>query len=425
MRLFALLSALLLLPGSIVHAEDNIGGHVTRVGSPADFDVDGVRILLTPATILQSRSGETYTELHQVAPVLGQFANVSGRIDRKALTIASTRIVFFTPQPAVVSGSAIIDRDPVPVSSRQFLVRADGRNLQISADILDHPVKLSPAAAPAATLADLHTNVWIDYKGQRRADGIVVVDQASFVPNSVLNSEGKLLRKSDYDPGAVPDDSHQSGASKFFTGTRLKLIPPFHDAALQARVDRIAETLIPAFQKALPGNDPTRIHYRFQLVDEPKWHDAITLPSGVILVPRQIAERLTNDSQLAAVLADNIATALEKQTWRQQPAARSLVAGDVAGQVAGFFIPGVGLATSLAAYKTAKVMMSHAEQQSGRVALALMHDAGYDLAQAPEAWWILASKAGTDPHLKPPPARAVNLYQELGTTWQPQAAPLP
>ena len=393
MRSFAALSALLLLalPAARATDEPTIAGFVTRVASPADFDVDGVHVLLTPATTLQSRSGDKLTPLSSIAPFLGQFATVSGKVDRKALTIASTGVVLFAPQPFTVSGSAIIDLVPPP-SPPILRVRADGRNLQISEDILDHPVKLSPGATAPATAADLHTNVWIDYHGQRRADGIVEIDQASFVPNQVMNSEGKLLKKSDYDPASVPDDSSQSGASKFFKGTDLKLIPPFHDDAGQARIDRIGRTLIPAFQNALRDDDPTRIHFRFQLVDEPKWHDAITMPSGVILVPRQIVERLANDSQLAAVLADNIATALEKQTWRQQPAARSLAVGNAAGQAAGIFIPGLGLATSLATYKVGKIMLSHAEQQSGRVALTLMHDAGYDLAQAPEAWWILATR---------------------------------
>jgi hypothetical protein len=82
---------------------------------------------------------------------------------------------------------------------------------------------------------------------------------------------------------------------------------------MQPRVDRIGNSLIPDFQRSLPDTDPRKIHFRFQLVDGKKWKDALSLASGVILVPRQIVERLPEDPQLAAVLADNIAEVIEKQ----------------------------------------------------------------------------------------------------------------
>ena len=49
-----------------------------------------------------------------------------------------------------------------------------------------------------------------------------------------------------------------------------------------------------------------------------------------------------------------------------------------------------------------------------------MKDAGYDLAEAPKAWWILSTK---DP--KPLvdlklPERVQYLYEQLGTTWRSQ-----
>jgi len=191
---------------------------------------------------------------------------------------------------------------------------------------------------------------------------------------------------------------------------------------MQARIDRVGRSLIPVFQRDLPASDPTRIDFRFQLVDRPKWHDAITLANGIILVPYQIVQRLPDDSELASILSDNIATALEKQTFRQQPTNTKLSIAEVGGSVAGILIPGAGVATSLAAYGAGKHMLTRAEQQSGRVALSLMHDAGYDLAKAPEAWWILATKQGEDPHRSSPPPRAVNQYEELALTWR-SAAP--
>jgi hypothetical protein len=62
-------------------------------------------------------------------------------------------------------------------------------------------------------------------------------------------------------------------------------------------------------------------------------------------------------------------------------------------------------------------------QQSGRVGLCFLHDAGYDIAQAPLAWWLLAPRkpASIDRIMMPP--RAATLYIALGTTWHPAAEP--
>jgi hypothetical protein len=59
--------------------------------------------------------------------------------------------------------------------------------------------------------------------------------------------------------------------------------------------------------------------------------------------------------------------------------------------VGGFFVPGLGLAseaTGIAAHNIQTNLLN----QSGRVSLGYLHDAGYDIRQARLAWWTLASK---------------------------------
>jgi hypothetical protein len=79
------------------------------------------------------------------------------------------------------------------------------------------------------------------------------------------------------------------------------------------------------------------------------------------------------------------------------------------------FLAGTLIGNATANQATA--ILSPAEEQGAREGLALMHDAGYDLAQAPEAWWILATKEGKQPHTTQMPTRARYLYQVLATTW--------
>jgi len=156
------------------------------------------------------------------------------------------------------------------------------------------------------------------------SSGVLLADDVGFYESYVSDKEGKLITSTDYDPSAVPDDTKQSLLSKLLIGVDPKKIPPYHDAALQSRVDGIGGRLIPAYQRTLADTDPRKIHFQFQLIDDKKWKDALALPSSVILIPRQIVERLWDDSQLAAILADNIATILEKQAYRLLPASTTL-----------------------------------------------------------------------------------------------------
>jgi hypothetical protein len=59
------------------------------------------------------------------------------------------------------------------------------------------------------------------------------------------------------------------------------------------------------------------------------------------------------------------------------------------------------------------------------VALGLMHDAGFDIYQAPVAWWLLSRKKAAPFQDMPMPRRAAYLYQILGQNWSNQAAAKP
>jgi len=232
--------------------------------------------------------------------------------------------------------------------------------------------------------------------------------------NDRVVREEQARDKADYDPDAVAPDAKQSAAGKAFLGIDPGKIPPYHDDAMQARITRIGNSLVPQYQKDLPDTDPAKLRFRFQLVDEPKWRDVMIWPSGVILVPRQVVERMENDSQLAAVLADGVAGLLEDQYYRLRSLARK--AG--AAQIASGAIPFAGFVGMLAASNAYAAVVQLAHEQSARVSLGLMSDAGYTLAEAPKAWWILSTKE-TKPMVDVQlPERVQSLYEALGTTWR-------
>jgi hypothetical protein len=194
---------------------------------------------------------------------------------------------------------------------------------------------------------------------------------------------------------------------------------------MQDRLNAIGQKLIPAYQLRLAANDPSRINFRFQLTDGKRWHYVLTLPSGITLVPHQVIERMQNDSQLAEILADAIACALEKQSYRMRIADAAITAGNVASW-AGVVVPVIALPAALAGTGSGTgqlVVIRKEEHQSGRVSLGLLKDAGYDIDQAPLAWWLLASKKPRPVTKIAMPDRAIYLYRALGEVWNNQPTP--
>jgi hypothetical protein len=64
------------------------------------------------------------------------------------------------------------------------------------------------------------------------------------------------------------------------------------------------------------------------------------------------------------------------------------------------------------------------DDQNARVALWLMHRAGYDIYQAPLAFWLIASKKPEPIANIPIPLQTEDFYKELGLLWRnsPQTA---
>jgi len=91
---------------------------------------------------------------------------------------------------------------------------------------------------------------------------------------------------------------------------------------MQARVEEIGNSLVPDYQARIARQRSRQIHFR-QVVDNKHFCgllacEAYAMPGGIIQVPHQIVERMQNDSQLAAVLADAIACILERQVYRNE-----------------------------------------------------------------------------------------------------------
>lgn len=407
----------------------DLDGYVTRVVSASDFDVNGIRILCGERTQSQEPALSTEPSADPAAarvklgtrgcpahtPYVGEPMKVYGPKKKKEHTLDATLIDASAFKPGEISGSAVIDALPDVGGGGThpdgLLVRADGYAILIAAQIdvswggqLHGP-------------SDVKAGDWIEYKASPAKNGEYVAEKAKIFPVFLSRGESKLRAKTDFDPSAVPDDAKQSLLRASFIGVDPKRFPPFKDAVMQERVERIGERLIPDWSHKMPDSNPAKIHFRFQVVDTKWLHDAMTTPSGVILIPHQVVERMENDDELATVLADNIACALERQSYRVTPAAHAATAATVGGDVVEVFVPGAGLAIETAAIGGAVAILKRQREQSGRVSLELLKDAGFDIRQAPLAWWRLATLKQEPVTALAMPDRAAYLYRTIGENW--------
>jgi hypothetical protein len=413
-------------------AKPHLSGYITRIASPQDFDVNGQHIQLSAATTISIQqppsspdAQKTYAPLplSDLHPYFGEPAEIYGDEDTQQHSIHADRLLLGIRTPNHVSGSGIIDAvlslSSTASSAADRLIRADGYLILISA------ATVSTFKKPLASASDIQLNRWVRFQGTQRVDGIVVADKAQFTQNVIQPAD--LRRQTDCDPPAAPDGKSQSSDAESDCDIRLPRILPSTDSAMQARISAIGARLIPRYQLALPATETTRINFRFRLIadnkDTAKWYGALALPDGIILIPHAVVDRLENDSQIAAVLADNIASTLEKQSievrtltekGRGRFTADAVAAGALSAAVGG--VAGATLGDVFGDMEQNRLLHA-AEDQSGRVSLWLLHDAGYDIDQVPVAWWLLSPKKPQPIADTPLPRRSASLYQFLGDSW--------
>jgi hypothetical protein len=270
----------------------------------------------------------------------------------------------------------------VVVAGSQPVFQADGYKFRITAAT---EVRFGRGLQ---SLSEVGTNTWAMFAGKPDASGAIVATKAAFAKLKV--------RWSKPDPNAVqvttfPPDSKIDADNGFATGSGA--FPPENhggwcgwydvhdDPAQQEYIRRLGMKLVPQYQRDLPDNDPAKIPFRFYVVDEKEIRSDIFCGNGLVLVTAEVVNRLRSADQLAAVLADGIAGVLQLQADNL----RRFTMKDAA-EIAAFGSFGVtgGLLV------THEVNKRVEEHERGRMALALMTDAGFDPHQAPEAWLLLA-----------------------------------
>lgn len=389
-------------------------GYVSATHFPAGFDLNGEPVLVKPATSYAWLGGGDATPPAASGDVKpGVYVEVTGTRDERGFEAVTVSLNAprepRQPREKTVNlkGFGLIVR--VIAAGPEPVYEADGYRIRVPAGAA---VKFSD---PLKALADVGPNVWIKYEAKRETTGELTATAVEFSPAKTGKKKPAQLEKDASTQDAIPAHATLIDSNgSFKTGhAKVRLSDAggacgwhrlIDDPAMQARVWRVGMSVVPAFQQQLAKDDVAKIHFRFYVVDESIIRSEFGCYPGLILVPKLSVERLQNDDQLAAILADGVAFNLIVQSPRWVEENMGLLGTAVGGVVAAQFSSWSGLVTDAAVIAISYKFDRDFEEQRARIDLGLMADAGYDPWQAPEAWRLLAPRklpADTS-HLKYP-----------------------
>jgi hypothetical protein len=365
-----------------------IKGEITAVQPPDGFDVAGDHVTIAAGTQLVSfyHTVKTVAQLRSELKA-GIYVQVVGTKDHNKPGITATTVTVHDVVDRKVTGTGVIFK--VIATKPETVVRADGYTLRVE------PGTALKFVGGLTKLDDVGTNNWVHFDGKLNSRGEVVLSDAAFTRLNLPNQkrDPKLVEQAttfppgsfiDFDGGFRTDRGTHKMAD---SGGDCGWYPVVEDDAVQLRVRRIGTSLIPQYQRALADDDPTKIPFRFYVVVEKDVRAPVGCEEGLVLIPLEVIDRVQNDDQLAAVVADGVAANLQRQKARY--ANQLMVIGMV--QMGAHFAPAGG---SMGATVTGDVVKRNIERkledERAGVALELMADAGYDPWQAPEAWRLLA-----------------------------------
>jgi hypothetical protein len=364
-----------------------VEGYITAVRGPDDFDVNGTRVWTSPTARYGIIGGKAAANLGVVhgAMMPGTYVQIVGEVTDKGIN--ASEVLVAGDWNKQIEGFGVIDR--VIEAGPEPTFQADGYRIRIASATV-----IKFASGPK-TLADVGTNTWLRYEGRRGSGGVLLATQVTFM-------KGLKFKVTPPEPDALPTQPSliDSRGKLVSTHTKVRLSDAgwcgWHkvvmDQAMQERVRRVGMKVIPEYQKQLPDDSPSKIHFRIYVVDDPVFREDLECAEGLILVPRQVVERLANEDQLAAIMANGVAYGVEAQSARLRSEIFGVEGAELAGDVVGDFVPGVSVGTFVGGIVVNHEIEKRMREQAGRIALTLMADAGFDARQAPEAWRVLAPK---------------------------------
>lgn len=379
-----------------------LDGYVTHITSPSQFEMGVIQVNTNAKTDRIAGQGTTGPNAFHVAlvPHVGSWLQIQGKLNPHTDVFLAHSITFL-PQPgwkakpgqtlndvALIEETPELRRDAAGVTGALWV---DGYPLHVtpSTKLLSEDGK--PIAAD-----QIRTNMWADFQAQWQPDHSLQALSIRFWPNTIDPGKTKFsdMYKLKIQP---PDYAHDKpGTIQGHIPWKLKILP---DKAAQDYVTQVGESLIPAYQKELPSSDPSKIHFRFYVVEKTSvlgvhLADCEAFPpSGIIVVPDSVLSVLDNDAQLAALLSNCIAITLNDQVLAQLGRLKKMGYIGIASEFGGLFGLPVLIPDAIAAHRLGLRM----NERASRVGLRYMLHAGYDIREAPFAWTVAKNQKAANP----------------------------
>lgn len=391
-----------------------IRGYVTEVTSPTEFEIEDYRISRDHGFVLDFENASPDVQFRVEDIRVGVELEIKGTVgDTGELLARSIKVDL--EQFKAQKQTAILSRPPAGVAqgdagwSGVFLV--DGQRIQVTpaTQVLYQMTRREkslarkakqngdeePAFEPLRSLADVTVGTAMTYEGRRDRDGTIVATRVEFARNDLEAGEKRMWDSLKVSDKPFDDARSLAGDLRISQIGRFKTVP---DRQVQDYVARLGHQLIPEYQRTLPESDPSRIPFRFYVVEN-RVPNAFALPNGVVVIHSSIFDVVENEAQLAAIVGHEIAHAVQEHTWRQQQHQKGKRMALAIGAAIASAYRQNGIANVLTLVQAA-MQNGYArslENQSDRLGLEYMVDAGYDPREAPRVWKAMTRKLGDAP----------------------------
>ena len=430
-----------------------IVGYITEFHSPTSFEIEDYRITRDESVILEFENANPEVTFKQSDLRVGTLVEIRGQFDESSMTLKATKMKVDLDQFRQLDVTTILDRKPTELQQTDTgwrgLITADGRRVRIESETKmvfklnksekeaskqdekqkakekqkekekserkkdDDWWKMSSAKKndeqwhsgeeskpydevfePLTSLADVGPGTVMTYHGREQSDGSVLATSVEFRHNEMEDGERDLWKQIKVKEELYNFESGKPGELKVGPD-KYKLLG---NQQVQDYVNQLGQSLIPSYQKALPGSHPQKIRFQFRVV-QGKGVNAGAYPTGMIIIHSGLFEILENEAQLAAVLAHEIAHATQEHTYRRmqhnKKRSTALKIGSLVAIGMGYYSVG----RMLEMVNTAMIQGygRTMENQSDRLALQYMADARYDVREGPRVWKLVAMKEGDGP----------------------------
>jgi Zn-dependent protease with chaperone function len=427
--------------------EIRLVGYITEFHSPTSFEIEDYRITRDESVIIEFENQTPEVDFKQSELRIGTLVEIRGLYNETTNELRATKMKVDLEQFRELDVTTILDRKPLELTQTETgwsgLVAADGRRIRIGAatKLLFSPNKTEKKTqkeeekiarekkkraekpddddwwkmkdpdpdswvdgagskapkekfVPLKTLADVGPGTVMTYHGREQADGSVLATAVEFKRNEMEASEFKLWKQIKVKEKSFNSESGKPAELRVGQD-KYKVLP---SQAVQDYVNRLGWSLVPTYQRMLPDSNPQKIHFQFRVV-QAKSFNAGSYPMGMIVIHSDVFRVLENEAQLAAVLAHEIAHTTQEHTFREMQHNKkrrtALKIGSLVAAGMGYY----SISNILNMVRTAMVQGygRTLENQSDRLALQYMVDAGYDIREAPRVWKLVARTEGDGP----------------------------